>query len=64
MCENLIEPNWAKGSIFYQIFPERFFNGDFDNDPPNKVNWMDTPTRDNFFGGDLKGITKQTVYLK
>lgn len=26
-------PEWAKGIIWYQIFPERFRNGDPDNDP-------------------------------
>jgi len=26
-------PNWAKQAIWYQIFPERFFNGDKTNDP-------------------------------
>ncbi|MCK6601771.1 MAG: glycoside hydrolase family 13 protein [Bacteroidetes bacterium] len=26
-------PNWAKSAIWYQIFPERFFNGDRSNEP-------------------------------
>lgn len=26
-------PSWVKNAIFYQIFPERFHNGDFSNDP-------------------------------
>ncbi|MFA6026719.1 MAG: hypothetical protein WC727_09810, partial [Ignavibacteriaceae bacterium] len=26
-------PNWAKGIVWYQIFPERFANGDTLNDP-------------------------------
>jgi cyclomaltodextrinase len=26
-------PTWAKGAVFYQIFPERFRNGDSTNDP-------------------------------
>ncbi|GAB4286516.1 MAG: glycoside hydrolase family 13 protein [Ignavibacteriaceae bacterium] len=31
-------PEWAKGVIWYQIFPERFANGDLSNDPePEKV---------------------------
>jgi glycosidase len=31
-------PNWAKGIVWYQIFPERFANGDSTNDPePEKV---------------------------
>ncbi|MFN1834095.1 glycoside hydrolase family 13 protein [Balneola sp. MJW-20] len=28
-----IAPEWAKGITWYQIFPERFNNGDRDNDP-------------------------------
>ena len=31
-------PDWAKGIVWYQIFPERFANGDTTNDPqPEKV---------------------------
>src|SRR5918993_725877 len=26
-------PNWSKGVVWYQIFPERFNNGDKTNDP-------------------------------
>ena len=26
-------PDWAKGIVWYQIFPERFWNGDPQNDP-------------------------------
>jgi cyclomaltodextrinase / maltogenic alpha-amylase / neopullulanase len=26
-------PNWSKGVVWYQIFPERFYNGDPSNDP-------------------------------
>jgi len=26
-------PEWSKGVVWYQIFPERFFNGDRSNDP-------------------------------
>ena len=26
-------PNWSKGVVWYQIFPERFSNGDKTNDP-------------------------------
>ena len=27
-------PPWSKGVIWYQIFPDRFCNGDTNNDPP------------------------------
>lgn len=26
-------PDWAKKAVWYQIFPERFSNGDTSNDP-------------------------------
>ena len=29
-------PLWAKGVVWYQIFPERFANGDTSNDPAAK----------------------------
>jgi len=57
-------PNWVKDAIFYQIFPERFANGDKSNDPDNTVSWGTDPTRQNFFGGDLQGIIDHIPYLK
>lgn len=32
-------PDWAKRVVWYQIFPERFRNGDPSNDPPSTVPW-------------------------
>lgn len=32
-------PDWAKRAVWYQIFPERFCNGEPSNDPPNTVPW-------------------------
>jgi len=32
-------PDWAKHAVWYQIFPERFRNGDTSNDPPRTVPW-------------------------
>jgi len=32
-------PDWAKSVVWYQIFPERFRNGDTSNDPPGTVPW-------------------------
>lgn len=49
-------PDWLSDAVFYQIFPERFANGDPALDPPGVVPWSSEPTRDNFFGGDLAGI--------
>ncbi len=32
-AQNDFTPHWSKGVVWYQIFPERFFNGDPSNDP-------------------------------
>jgi glycosidase len=51
-------PDWAKGIVWYQIFPERFANGDITNDPaPDKIfpgesappNWKITPWTSSWF---------------
>jgi len=57
-------PDWVKDAIFYEIFPDRFFNGDPTNDPPNVEPWGSPPTRKNFFGGDLQGIIDKMDYLE
>lgn len=57
-------PDWCKGQIYYQIFPERFKNGDTGNDPKGCVTWDTLPTRDNFMGGDLAGIIEKLDYLE
>ncbi len=57
-------PEWAKGSIYYQIFPERFANGDTSNDPTETTPWGTDPTRENYMGGDLKGVQDNIPYLK
>lgn len=56
-------PDWVKDAIFYQIFPERFRNGDPANDPPGTEPWGTAPTRDNFLGGDLEGVTQGLDYV-
>jgi glycosidase len=60
---NSFPPSWVKDAIFYQIFPERFANGDPSNDPPGVQPWGGKPVRDNFFGGDLQGIIDHLDYL-
>lgn len=57
-------PAWVNEAIIYQIFPERFFNGDTANDPENTEKWGSEPTRANFMGGDLRGIIKKINYIK
>lgn len=72
-------PDWAIGAIYYQIFPDRFYNGDPANDPVNneyiydgepvkKKQWNELPHptkgHKEFYGGDLKGIIDKLDYLK
>jgi glycosidase len=56
-------PAWIKDAVFYQIFPERFANGDSTNDPPGTKEWGGKPTPGNYFGGDLSGILQHLDYL-
>jgi glycosidase len=56
-------PAWVKDAIFYQIFPERFANGDPSNDPKGVLPWGGKPERDNFFGGDLQGVIDHLDHL-
>lgn len=57
-------PAWVGDAVFYQIFPERFANGDPANDPHNVEPWGGLPRNDNFFGGDLAGIIKHLNHLQ
>ncbi len=72
-------PDWAKGAVMYQIFVDRFCNGDPSNDvrdneyyylgqPSCEVNdWHSYPKMmdvQSFYGGDLKGIVKRLDYLQ
>lgn len=56
-------PEWAKKAIIYQIFPERFYNGDKSNDPENIQDWYSEVNRKSMLGGDLKGIMDKLDYL-
>lgn len=56
-------PEWAKDIFWYQIFPDRFYNGDKSIDPENVQPWGTEPTGDNFMGGDLQGVIDKLDYL-
>jgi glycosidase len=56
-------PDWAKEAVFYQIFPDRFFNGDTGNDPDGTKPWGGQPETEGFFGGDLQGVLQRLDYL-
>jgi len=57
-------PKWAKGAVIYQIFSDRFYNGNKNNDPAGTKEWGKLPvTRNTFYGGDLQGIIQKIPYL-
>ena len=72
-------PDWAKGAVMYQIFVDRFNNGDTSNDvedreyayigaPCEKVkDWSkppESPDIRRFYGGDLQGVMDKLDYLQ
>ncbi|MCT4612540.1 MAG: glycoside hydrolase family 13 protein [Clostridia bacterium] len=57
-------PKWVKNATFYQIFVERFSNGDPSINPDNIVSWDAEPKWDNFFGGDIRGIINNLSHIE
>jgi glycosidase len=57
-------PSWVQDAVFYQIFPDRFANGDPSNDPTNVQAWGSPPAIRGFQGGDLQGIIQRFDYLR
>ena len=73
-------PDWAKGAVMYQIFTDRFCNGDRSNDVltdeymylSGHVHHIDDWDHlqeggmdvANFYGGDLQGVLDKLDYLK
>jgi alpha-glucosidase len=80
LLADYVSPDWLPGSVFYQIFPDRFANGDPAADPrpeeyeyrgarPHTYPWGTQPPDGQpfslvFFGGDLPGITRRLDYLQ
>jgi cyclomaltodextrinase / maltogenic alpha-amylase / neopullulanase len=56
-------PHWVQDAIFYQIFPDRFANGDHRNDPVNVRVWGSTPSVKGYMGGDIRGVIENFDYL-
>lgn len=56
-------PDWVQDAIFYQIFPDRFANGNTTNDPFNTQPWGAPPQLRGFQGGDLEGVIQKLDYL-
>lgn len=59
----IVVPNWVERTVFYQIFPDRFDNGDRSNDHPATAGWDEGPTWFNRFGGDAAGVLRRIGYL-
>lgn len=59
-------PEWVADTIWYQIFPERFANGDGSLNHDHVLEWgsRDDVTNDMFFGGDLQGVINKLDYIK
>lgn len=72
-------PDWAKGAIFYQIYVDRFYNGDKSNDVENDeyiyigegttkvTDWNKYPAEmgvREFYGGDIAGVMQKLDYLQ
>lgn len=58
-------PSWVKDTVWYQIYPERFANGNQTNDPVGTVAWgSEEPKYNNFFGGDIQGVIDHLDYLE
>jgi len=57
-------PAWVRDAVFYEIFPERFANGDPANDHPLAKEWSGRPEWFNYWGGDLAGIQQHLPYLQ
>lgn len=62
--ERATAPAWVADSVAYQVFPDRFRNGDATNDPPGTTPWGDVPTPTSFSGGDLAGIIEKLDHLE
>lgn len=57
-------PEWARGAVVYQIFPERFARGN-KRDARDYDDWYTTPmVRDAKLGGSLRGITENIDHIK
>ncbi len=72
-------PDWAKGAVMYQIYVDRFYNGDKTNDVVDREysyiddyavkvkDWNKYPASmgvREFYGGDLQGVLDKMDYLE
>lgn len=71
-------PDWLKGGIIYQIFPDRFFSSgepktgvresrvirEWGGEPYWREEQMNGLWNNDYFGGDLKGVEEKLPYLE
>ena len=72
-------PDWAKGAVFYQIYVDRFYNGDRSNEVEDEeyfyigegtskvTDWTKYPAAmgvREFYGGDIAGVMQKLDYLQ
>lgn len=77
--KNFTTPDWLKGGIFYQIFPDRFYysgeikenvpsdrilRSDYSGEPYWRPDKNGKTLNNDYFGGDLKGIEQKLPYLQ
>lgn len=77
--KNYQTPDWLKGGLIYQIFPDRFYNSGApkENVPADRILRSDTENQpyfrpdgegvvrnNDYFGGDLRGIEEKLPYLE
>lgn len=57
-------PGWVNDTVWYQIFPDRFCNGDPERDSADTLPWQTGPVGiADKYGGDLEGICRKIPYL-
>ncbi len=72
-------PDWMKGAVIYQIYVDRFYNGDTSNDVvDNEYAYIGEPVKQvadwnkypatmgvrEFYGGDLQGVIDKLDYIQ
>ena len=75
--EDFVTPDWFKGGIMYQIFPDRFFkkgeisvekgkwlHKNWDEKPEYRPNEQGKVLNNDFFGGNIRGIIEKLDYLQ
>ena len=64
-ARRIVVPAWPEGGVVYQLFPDRFDNGDPKNDLKGTLPWgSDKLTYSSRMGGDVAGVRRRLDYLQ